>query len=105
MKTNSNIQEKIDSTFSAMDTIEEVKVSPFFKDKTMNLLFAEKEDLQTGFTWFTPKLQLATLVCVIFLNIMAFTRLYSDTYDTNISEFADNYGLIIDSNETLFDIN
>ncbi len=105
MKTNNDIQEKVERTFSAMDAINEVKVSPFFKDKTMNRLFAEKEEEKIAFTWFTPKLQLATLVCVIVLNVLAFTQINSDTYDTNINEFADNYGLIIDADETLLDIN
>lgn len=105
MKTNNNIQEKVERTFSTVDVINEVKVSPFFKDKTMNLLFTEKEEEKVVFNWFTPKLQLATLVCVIVLNVLAFTQVNSDTYDTNINEFADNYGLIIDADETLFDIN
>lgn len=105
MKTNNNIQGKIDSTFSAMDAIEDVKISPFFKDKTMRKLFAEKEETQIAWNWFTPKLQLATLVCVIVLNVLAFTQINSNTYDNNISEFADNYGLVIDAKETLFDIN
>lgn len=105
METNNNIQKKIDSTFSAMDAIEDVKISPFFKDKTMHKLFVEKEETQIARNWFTPKLQLATLVCVMVLNVLAFTQINSDTYDNNISEFADNYGLVIDVNDTLFDIN
>ena len=94
METNKNIQDKIDSTFSAMDAIETVNVSPFFKDKTMNVLFAEKEEKQTAWNWFAPKLQLATLVCVVVLNVIAFTKLEdASSYDENISEFAESYGL------------
>ncbi len=93
MKTNKDIQNKIDSTMSAIDTIEEVKVSPFFKDKTMQRLFAEKEDKQIAWSWFTPKVQLAILVCVVILNVIAFTRLKEASYSDNVNQFAESYGL------------
>ncbi|MGB5419025.1 hypothetical protein [Algibacter sp.] len=99
--TNKNIQDKIDNTFMAMDAIERVKVSPFFKDKTMNVLFAEKEVKQVSWNWFTPKLQLATLVCVVILNVMAFTKFEEASgYDENLSEFADSYGLSVNNDDT-----
>lgn len=94
METNKNIQDKIDSSFEAFDAMETVNVSPFFKDKTMNVLFAEKEEKQTVWNWFTPKLQLATLACVVVLNVVAFSKLEDSTsYDENLSEFAESYGL------------
>ena len=93
MKTNKDIQNKIDSTLSAIDTIEEAKVSPFFKDKTMQRLFAEKEEKQIAWSWFTPKLQLATLVCVVILNAIALTKLQETSYDDNVNQFAESYGL------------
>ena len=96
MENNKNIQDKIDSTLSAMDTIESVNVSPFFKDKAMQRLFAEKEEGITVWNWFTPKLQLATLVCVVVLNVFAFSNLKASnttSYNDNIDEFAETYGL------------
>ena len=32
MAINNNIQEKVNNTFEVIDTLEEVKISPFFKD-------------------------------------------------------------------------
>ena len=93
METNKNIQSKIDNTLSAMDAIETVNVSPFFKDKTMQRLFAEKEETATAWYWFSPKLQLATLVCVVILNVFAFTKLKETTYNDNVNQFAESYGL------------
>lgn len=96
MDINKDIQQKIDSTLQAVDGIETVKVSPFFKDKTMQRLFSEKEEVAMGWSWFTPKLQLATLVCVVILNVLAFTQLDSSgtsSYDENLNEFAETYGL------------
>ncbi len=93
MDTNKDIQKKIDSTLDAMDAVKTVNVSPFFKDKTMQRLFAEKEEKQVVWSWFTPKLQLATLVCVIVLNVIAFTNLKKTTYNENVTQFAESYGL------------
>lgn len=102
METNNNIQEKIDSTFEALEAIENVNVSPFFKDKTMNVLFTEKKDEQSVWSWFTPKLQLATLVCVVVLNVIALTKLEdSSSYDENVNEFAESYGLSTSDDNTL----
>ena len=84
-----------------MDAIETVNVSPFFKDKTMQRLFAEKEETTTVWNWFTPKLQLATLVCVVVLNVIAFPKLDDATsYDENVSEFAESYGLSASDDDT-----
>lgn len=95
MENNKDIQNKIDSTLNAMDVIEGVNVSPFFKDKTMQRLFTEEEEI-TVWNWFTPKLQLATLVCVIVLNVFAFSKLNASnnsSYDDSIDQFAETYGL------------
>ena len=105
MDTERNIQHKINDTFDALDSMKPVNVSPFFKEKTMHVLFAEKEVMQTGWSWFTPKLQLATLVCVVVLNVIAFTKLEeTSTYEENVSEFAESYGLSI-SDEDISIIN
>ncbi|MDO7170669.1 hypothetical protein [Mariniflexile sp. AS56] len=93
MDKNTDMRNKIDEAFDAFDAIQEVKVSPFFKDKTMNRLFAEKEVQQTTWSWFTPQLQLATLLCFIVLNVFAFRQYNSNTYNSNVTEFAESYGL------------
>jgi hypothetical protein len=101
METNKNVQEKIDNTFKALDAIEPVNVSPFFKDKTMNRLFLEKEEEKAAWSWFTPKLQLATLVCVVVLNTIAFTKFKETKYDENVTLFAESYGLYTSDDTTL----
>ena len=92
MKTENNIQDKIKATFKAIDTIEVVNAPPFFKDKTMQRLFAEKEE-PIAWSWFSPKLQFATLVCVVVLNVFAFMEFESDDYESNLSAFSESYGL------------
>ena len=93
MEIKNNIQDKIDCTINIIDTIETVNVPHFFKDKTMQRLFSQKEVQQTKWNWFTPKLQLATLVCVVVLNVIAFTNLNKSVYNENVDEFAETYGL------------
>jgi hypothetical protein len=104
MKTNNNIQDKIDKVFNSSETINKTNISPFFKDKTMQLLFAKKQDTRSVvWLWFTPKLQLATLMCFVALNVLAFTKLDTPTYDDNVDDFAETYGLSSDNESiTLF---
>ncbi|MGJ8593420.1 MAG: hypothetical protein ACSHXF_12790 [Aquaticitalea sp.] len=98
MRTSSDIQKKIQTTFESLDSINQVKVSPFFKDKTMNLLFAEREVAQPTFwSWLTPHIQLALLIGFIVLNAFAFMNVNSNTYDDSVNEFADSYGLSVES--------
>jgi hypothetical protein len=104
MNTKNKFEHKIEETLNAMDTIKPVNVSPFFKDKTMAVLFAEKEVEAKAWSWFTPKLQLATLVCVIILNVLAFTKLDTYTYENNLNEFAEAYGLSSNTQESIFNL-
>ncbi|WP_033961555.1 hypothetical protein [Psychroserpens jangbogonensis] len=94
MKTNNNIQNEIDTIFDSVNHIKAVQASPFFKDKTLQRMFSEKlEEQQRVFTWFSPKLQLATLASVVVLNVFAITKLQESTYNENVSQFAESYGL------------
>lgn len=93
MKTNKDIQKKIIETLDVVDTIDNVQVSPFFKDKTMQKLFSDEEQEQAVFTWFTPKLQLVALACVIVLNILAFSQLSVVSAEDQVGDFAETYGL------------
>ncbi|MDO6596717.1 hypothetical protein Q4512_07305 [Oceanihabitans sp. 2_MG-2023] len=101
MNANNNIQEKIDSTLKAATSIEQVTVSPFFKDKTMQRLFSQKEEENIAWSWFSPKLQFATLVCVVAINVIAFTKLKVTTYDENVNQFAESYGLSVNEDNSL----
>lgn len=103
MKTPKDINNNIEAHFDVLDQIKEVKVSPFFKDKTMQRLFSEKEEIvPTGFTWFTPKLQFTTLVCVVIINVVGILQLTKTTYTDNVAEFANAYELSQDSQSSLF---
>jgi hypothetical protein len=102
MKTNKNIQHKIDDTFDSINKIKEVETPPFFKEKMMKRMFAEEKEEQNVFSWFSPKLQFATLVCVIVLNITAYTQLQTNSYNDNVNSFATSYGLQSDSENSIF---
>ena len=104
MDRKNTFDKDIQDTLNAMDAMAPVQVSPFFKDKTMNVLFAEKEEEQKAWSWFSPKLQLATLVCVIVLNVFAFTKLEANSYENDLSEFAETYGLSSSTEESIFNL-
>ena len=102
MKTNVEMNKKVNDTFDAIESIQEVKVSPFFKENVMHQIRSASEEIQDStWSWFTPKLQLATLVCVVILNIMAFNNLKETTYDESLSNFAESYGLSTNTESTL----
>ena len=102
METN-NRENKIKKTFDVLDTIEEAKISPFFKDKVMQQLFSKKEQKQKLWSWFTPQLQFATLVCFIVLNSLALTQLETVvTTTTELDEFAQTYELFETEESVIF---
>ena len=94
MKTNVEMNKKVKATFDSIESISEVNVSPFFKENVMHKIRNASEEIQDStWSWFTPKLQLATLVCVVVMNVMAFSNFKANTYDDNISNFTESYGL------------
>ncbi|MFP4845712.1 hypothetical protein [Winogradskyella sp. PE311] len=94
MKVDNEMNNKVQNTLESGEFIGEVEVSPFFKESVMHRIRNESEvvtDLNRS--WFTPKLQLATLACVIILNIVAFNEMRTSTYDEDVNDFAESYGL------------
>ncbi|MFT4780374.1 MAG: hypothetical protein ACJAZK_000340 [Psychroserpens sp.] len=102
METNNNIQDKIDLVLNSADTINETHISLFFKDKTMQRLFAESKVESSIWSWFTPQIQLVTLVCVLFFNVYAVREIKTTNYNKSMSSFASDYGLTIESETSLF---
>ncbi|MAB50075.1 MAG: hypothetical protein CMC05_15750 [Flavobacteriaceae bacterium] len=88
---DSGINKKVNTTLNVVDTIQEVKVSPFLKDRILNNINTEAEETQKIWSWFTPKLQIAMLIVVILLNVYAYKVLTSDNYNTTVEEFVDTY--------------
>ncbi|APY09348.1 hypothetical protein BWZ20_14000 [Winogradskyella sp. J14-2] len=91
MVKDSEINKKVNATLNAVDAIQEVKVSPFLRDRILNNLTVERKETQRIWSWFTPKFQIATLVVVILLNIYAYKVLISDEYNATVEEFVDTY--------------
>ncbi len=91
MMKDSGINKKVNTTLNVVDTIQEVKVSPFLKDRILNNINTEVEETQNVWSWFTPKLQIAMLIVVILLNVYAYKVLTSDNYNTTVEEFVDTY--------------
>jgi hypothetical protein len=96
MKNKEHINQQVEATFKALDTIEEVKVNHFFKHKVLQQLESNKEEKTKVFSWFTPQLQVATLALVLLLNASAVLYAFSSqeqTTDVSLDSFAQKYSL------------
>ena len=101
MKTHKNKSIENNNTFDILDEIQEVKVSPFFKNKVLNSIREQEEEKVPLFGWFSPQLQLATLALLLCIN--ALTIIYSlDINDSSqelsgIEAFVEDYALDSDN--------
>lgn len=98
MEKNDFIKQQIDNAFNALETIDEVKVNPFFKHKVLQKLNAEKEvEVKSPIlSWFTPQLQLATLGLVLLLNVSTIFYAFSSqekNTEVSLNSFAQEYAL------------
>ncbi|MCH3884878.1 hypothetical protein [Tenacibaculum aquimarinum] len=96
MKTNKEIQNKVEDTFKVLDTIEKVDVNHFFKHKVLQKLNAEKKERNAVFSWFTPQFQLATLSLVLLLNALVILYAFNNSTintSSDIETFAQEYSL------------
>jgi len=101
MQSKLPLQDRIDKTLEMTSDISKVQAPLFFKGKVLNKLFVEKES-NVIFEWFTPKLQLATLACVLVLNIYALIQYNQNNYDAQVSDFAETYTLTSYDSDSLF---
>lgn len=97
MKTQNNKPIEENNTLDILDEIQEVKVSPFFKNKVLNKIREQNQEPVTLFGWFRPQLQLAVVALVLLMN--ALTIYYSlnlqvDTQEQSSFEaFVQDYSL------------
>ncbi|GAB4157304.1 MAG: hypothetical protein Tsb0033_09000 [Winogradskyella sp.] len=102
MMKDTEINKKVNATLNAVDAIQEVKVSPFLKDRILNNLTTKVEENQKVWSWFTPKLQFATLIIVVLLNIYTYKILTSNSYETSLEEFSDTYDFGVETYTSIF---
>lgn len=102
METSKNIKKLTEDTLDSLESIQEVKVPAFFKERTMQLMFSEKTDQQSNWSWFTPKLQLATLAIIVVLNIMAFYQSDARVQEETVVDFAESNDLFYDEESIVF---
>ena len=91
MSLNGSIQE----TFDVLTQIKEVEVSAFFSHKVLQKIENKKEEQEKVFSWFTPKLQLASFVLILLLNVSAIFYTFNNNVESNttIETFAVDYNL------------
>ena len=100
MKSEIEIQKKIDSTLEAADQIREVKVSPFLKENILHQLQKESQiSTKPMVSWFSPVLQWATFVVVIAVNVYVIAKWNQQKQEDKISSFTKAIGLDSDADD------
>ena len=102
MDSNKEIEKKVEELLAKAGQEKEVLVSPFFKDKTLDVLFAEKEETPAISSWFTPKLQLAALVVILLANSYVLYTINQNNYNQQLEQFAESYQLSNDTEISTF---
>lgn len=101
MKTHKEIQHKVEEAFQAVDAIEKVEVSPFFKHKILQKIDQDTEERPLAARWFTPQLQFAAIIVILLMNVAAILYSFSSTKSADIEAFAQEYNLDSDSSSLL----
>ena len=96
MKSQEQLEKKVEINFNVLDSIEEVKVNHFFKHKVLKALQNQKEEKPKVFIWFTPQLQWATLGLILLMNVSAVLYTFSsqeEASNMSLDNFAQEYSL------------
>lgn len=88
-KTKKNID--IEQIFEVTSRIKEVKPSIDFKENTLQRLFQSKDEYL--FSWFTPKIQAASIVLFLFLNVGAIWYTSENNYQNKVADFAKAFNM------------
>mgnify|MGYP000271227423 CR=1 FL=1 len=86
MNTQNKKSIEENNTLDILDEIQEVKVSPFFKNKVLNHIREQKEEKVILLGWFRPQLQIAAVILVLVMN--ALTLYYSLNLQDNTQELS-----------------
>jgi hypothetical protein len=82
MKTQNKKSTEDHSTFRMLDEIQEVEVSPFFKNKVLAKIREQNEETVPLRGWFTLQLQLVAAIVILMINTA--TIFYSlDEFDSD----------------------
>ncbi|MDB4292155.1 hypothetical protein N9954_02020 [Maribacter sp.] len=99
MENKGNTDQLVQDTLDSASGSNMVKTPPFFKEKVLNRMAAQKTEEAPAFSLFdrfTPRYQFAALICFVVLNTVALlsnTSNTSDSYSENVENFAQVYGL------------
>ncbi|MEL6811779.1 MAG: hypothetical protein AAFP76_10630 [Bacteroidota bacterium] len=91
MDRNKEKERKIDELIENAGTGTKIPVSPFFKDRVLDVLFTKEEVIPTANGWFTLQLQLWTLGLILCMNVLGFYQITKMNYDEQLDQFAASY--------------
>jgi len=98
------INKKVSDTFSVLEEIKEVQVSPFFGHKVLQQIKNETEE-EVSYSYFSSKLQLAAIAIILIVNVTAILYAFNNSSSTisepGIESFANYYELTSSSDSLL----
>jgi hypothetical protein len=101
METTKQIEDKTAAAFNSLDIISAVKVSPFFKERTLNILFKEEEQKVTFLERvLSPQIQFVAIVAIVLINVTTIYNYSETNYNSDLNTFSESYNLSV-SEETL----
>ncbi|MGB0879271.1 MAG: hypothetical protein ACPGTO_01750 [Polaribacter sp.] len=101
MKNQKNIPTKIEEILASLDDINEVKISSSFKQNVFSKIEQNKKE-KPVLIWFTPQLQLAAMLVILFVNVSAIVYTFSTQEQTpEIETFAQEYNFETSTTFTL----
>ncbi|MEX0288587.1 MAG: hypothetical protein AB3N14_05710 [Flavobacteriaceae bacterium] len=95
MERKDKIEKLIEETLESASHIETVEVPSLFKEKVLNSMATPEEITEEAgiISWFTPRYQVAALICFVIVNAYAVLQYTLDNYEDNVESFAEEYGL------------
>jgi hypothetical protein len=96
MHSKKNIDLLVEETLERVSTIDKVKTPAFFKERVLNRMVEESASKPEGVFFlnsFAPKFQAAALLWCVIVNTLALLSYSSDSYNDNVENFAEVYGL------------
>ena len=83
----------IEKDLKVLGKIKEVKVSTSFKNNVLNNIDDSTVETENYYQWFTPKLQVAAMLIVLFVNAIAVYHLFENNENDSLEDFGEYYNI------------
>jgi len=86
------LDSKAEKDLLSLNEINDLKLSATFKNEVLKKIDQEQSEI-VYYKWFTPKVQIAAMLIVLFVNSIAIYQLFSNQQDSSLENFVEEYEL------------